>query len=362
VEELGTTPLSSECGSFCEHFQLPPVPLRKPKKFKRARPKKKSGKHLAYFVDGYETSKPSSDTSDHMGPRKIFAGMPDGSSDCPGLEGPTVVPVVKDSVKEKICTKLIRKSAKERARNESEGSMPPAGENSYTFINKQNFDVKKFEGGNSNGNLLRALMDQVRNEGKKKSKLFLEGLMRFMGKSDWEIKAVFKAYEESTISNYLWAWNKFMEFLDESNDYLDCFESEEFLNDLYVLYLEWLVEENPEGELVNIPASAYNLAKSGVASLLSSIFNINLADRKWNKLLAKAFQKEHPSKPRHFTVWQITDLLNYLRNFSSDFNEFEDPITESFMFLQRKTAALLMTFAFNRPAELNKHMDVFLDG
>jgi hypothetical protein len=123
---------------------------------------------------------------------------------------------------------------------------------------------------------------------------------------------------------------------------------------LYVLYLEWLVEEDLDGELANIPARAYDSARSGVASLLSSIFNVNLAERKWNKLLSKSFHKEHPSKPRHFVVWQITDLLNYLRNFSSDFNEFDDPIAEAFMFLQRKTAALLMTFAFIRPAELAK--------
>jgi hypothetical protein len=189
-------------------------------------------------VDGHEASNSSSDTTDHTVPRKIFTGMPDWSPDCSRLEGPTMVPVVKDSIKEKIRTRLVRKSAKERARDESEGSMPPTGENSYTFINQQKFDIKKFEGNNFNGSLLRALMDQVKNEGKKKSKLFLEGLMKFMGKREWEIKAVFKAYESSTVDNYLWAWNKFMDFLGESNDYLDCFASEEYLNDLYVLYLE----------------------------------------------------------------------------------------------------------------------------
>jgi hypothetical protein len=75
------------------------------------------------------------------------------------------------------------------------------------------------------------------------------------------------------------------------------------------------MEPDSNGEPRNVSTGSFRLCKSGVASVINTITNIDVAKDKWNKAVTMSFLRENPVTPKHWYMWPISDLFKHLKEF-----------------------------------------------
>jgi hypothetical protein len=78
------------------------------------------------------------------------------------------------------------------------------------------------------------------------------------------------------------------------------------------------MELDDDGEFKNGSKGSFRLCKSGVASILHTITEVDVAKNKWNKAITMGFVRNNPSKPKHCYMWHVSSLLTYLKEFKEE--------------------------------------------
>jgi hypothetical protein len=111
---------------------------------------------------------------------------------------------------------------------------------------------------------MRNIVYKINSESRTRGSLFFIGFARAWGRRKEEIELVLKQWAGSTLKNYIFAWNTFFDFLKEHDDWLD--------------YVIWLMELDGNGEPRNVSKGSFRLCKSGVASIINTITDIDVAN------------------------------------------------------------------------------------
>jgi hypothetical protein len=127
---------------------------------------------------------------------------------------------------------------------------------------------------------LRKIFYNIKEEDPIRGSTFFIGFARAWGRKKAERELVLKQWAGPTLKNYIHAWNTFFDFLSEHDDWLDCFNSPQQINSLYINYVIWLMELDSNGEPRNVSKGSFRLCKSGVASVINTITGIDVANDK----------------------------------------------------------------------------------
>jgi hypothetical protein len=263
--------------------------------------------------------------------------------------------LVKEVDGQKFCNGEDTEYLSEGGGNETEEPMPPPGADVYSFVGKQGEVLIHEPGPKRNGEIIRHIFYKIKNDDQTRGSQFFIGFARAWGRTKAEIELVLKQWAGSTLKNYIHAWNTFFDFLGEHDDWLDCFNSSQQIKALYINYVIWLMEISKDGEHKNASKGSFRLCKSGVASVINTITDIDVAKDKWNKAVTMSFLRQNPVTPKHWYMWSVGDLFKYFKEFDEGvFQSSSDPEWEIFLWQQRKTAVLIMLFGFLRPGELTQ--------
>jgi site-specific recombinase XerD len=103
------------------------------------------------------------------------------------------------------------------------------------------------------------------------------------------------------------------------------------------------------------PYSEVSLYKSAVNSLINMAFNLKVSESYANRWCTKGFKITHSRAPKYKNMWSIEVMLSYYRAPPLIY----DNIKDQYVFLQTKTAALIMFSAFLR---IHETTNISLDG
>jgi hypothetical protein len=266
-----------------------------------------------YLLDGNATSNAPSDTIDKQSPGKIFDGRRDRSDNSTKLEGPSMESLIKEVDGQEISNGEYEEYLQEGGGDEPEELIPPPGPDVHPFVGKQGATYVYESIPGRNGEIIRDIFYNFKSEDQTRGMLFLMRFARAWGRQKTEIELVLKQWAKTTLKNYIYAWNTFFDFLSEHDDWLDCFNSPQQLKSLYINYVIWLMELDSSGKPRNASKGSFRLCKSGVATVLNTITDVDVANDKWNKAITMNFLRENPVKPKRWYMWPISDLFKYIK-------------------------------------------------
>jgi hypothetical protein len=188
-------------------------------------------------LDGDETPSASPNTIDKQSSGKIFDGRRNRSDNSTRLERPIVEPLVKEVDDQEVSDGKYEEYLQEGGGYEPEEFMPPPGSDVHPFVGKQNEAYVHESIPGRNGEILRNIFYSIKSEDQTRGMLFLMKFAKGWGRKKMEIELVLKQWASTTLKNYIYAWNTFLDFLNEHDDWLDCFNSPQQLKALYINYV-----------------------------------------------------------------------------------------------------------------------------
>jgi hypothetical protein len=266
MEMPATTELLSRHRSIREYNKSSSSEILFPKNEKNPKHTRGRSPHRKcspYLLDGDETPNASPDTTDKQSPGKIYDGRRNRSDNSTKLEGLSMEPLVKEVDSQEVLNGEYEEYLQEGGGNEPEEFMPSPGPDVHPFIGKQGATYVHESVPERNGEIIRDIFYNIESEDQTRGMLFLMRFARAWGRKKAEIEMVLKKWAQSTLRNYIYAWNTFFDFLNEHDDWLDCFKSPQQLKSLYINYVIWLMELDSNGEPRNISKGSFRLCKLG---------------------------------------------------------------------------------------------------